>query len=107
MYITECESDIVEEIETRLTESDEASADTCNGTRKTSSFETPWSDKVTSNPIEDFCSEVGPTVEIPETPLDIFLLFFTPESLKHIEEFDRCLNRSNLVVPPYTSHLSI
>ena len=85
MYITECESDIVEEIETRLTESDEASAVTCNGTRKTSSFETPWSDKVTSNPIEDFCSEVGPTVEIPETPLDIFLLFFTPESLKHIE----------------------
>ncbi len=26
MYITECESDIVEEIETRLTESDKASA---------------------------------------------------------------------------------
>ncbi len=89
MYITECESDIVEEIETRLTESDEASAVTCNGTRKTSLFETPWSDKVTSNPIEDFCSEVGPTVEIPETPLDIFLLFFFHLSLSSILKWNQ------------------
>ncbi len=78
MYITECESDIVEEIETRLTESDEASAVTCNGPRKTSS-------SLLTQYVEDFCSEIGPTVEIPETPLDIFLLLFTPESLKHIE----------------------
>ncbi len=51
---------------------------------KTSSFDTSWSDKLTPYKIKDFCGDVGPTVPIPKTPLEIFQLFFTPECLKHI-----------------------
>lgn len=50
----------------------------------TSLFETPWSTKVSSIPQEGFSSEVGPTVDIPVTPLEIFELYYTPQCLQQI-----------------------
>ena len=37
-----------------------------------SSIQMPWSTSLSSIPLEEFSSEVGPTVEIPDSPLQIF-----------------------------------
>ena len=41
----------------------------------TSSIDTPWSTSISVLPIEEFASEVGPTVNIPDSLLKIFELF--------------------------------
>ena len=44
---------------------------------------TTWSEQLTPVTIKDFTSHVGPTISIPDTPLDVFELFFT-QSLKEM-----------------------
>ena len=51
----------------------------------TSSFDSPWLKSLSTTSIEDFSSEVGPTVDVPDLALDIFYIFYTPQFFKHIE----------------------
>ena len=44
---------------------------------------TTWSEQLTPVTIKDFTSHVGPTISIPDTPLDVFEIFFT-QSLKEM-----------------------
>ena len=62
-----------------------SSANSSTAFTMTSNFDSPWSKSLSVNPIEGFSSEVGPTVDIPDSALDIFHLFYTPQFFKHLE----------------------
>ena len=51
----------------------------------TSSFDSPWLKSFSTTSIEDYSSEVSPTVDVPDLALDIFYLFYTPQCLKQTE----------------------
>ena len=56
-----------------------------NDTQSSSSGSLPsWSSSLTSITIPPFSSPVGPTIDIPESPIDTFDLMFTPDLLDDI-----------------------
>ena len=57
----------------------------------TSNFDLPWSKSLSVIPIEDFSSEVGPTLDIPDSALYIFQLFYTPQFFKYLEVENKSL----------------
>ena len=67
-----------------------------------SSIQTPWSTSVSSIPLEEFSSEVGPTVEIPDSPLGIFELFYTLQII--VRESNRYAKEVTISSAPLCSH---
>ncbi len=49
-------------------------------------METAWSEKLVSHPIKPFSGTAGPTVPIPESPLDIWRLLYTSDLIDTIVE---------------------
>ena len=56
--------------------------------RGTSEYCTVWTDQLSAPTLHSFTSHspVGPTVPVPETPKEIFQLFFTPDLMEEIKQ---------------------